>query len=146
MRKFRTTVLVTVLIFILFIAAGCGSAGVVARVNGEKILQSDLQDKIAEIKMGLTSQGIDFEQEENKEILGQIEEEALNQLMDEALLMQQASKEGIKIDNSAVQDQLKQLKQQFGEETFKQLLAQQKLTGRQAGQGNQGTDDSPGSL
>lgn len=128
MQKTRTAVLFSVLILILIAAAGCGDASVVARVNGEKILQSDLDDKIAEIKMGLTSQGIDFEGEENKEMQARIEEEALNQLMDEALLMQQAAKEGVKVGNAAVQEQLNQLKKQFGEDVFKELLAQQKLT------------------
>lgn len=128
MKKHSITLMLSVLILILFITAGCGNGNVVARVNGEKILQADLQDKIAEIKLGLTNQGIDVDQEQNQEMLSQIQKEALNQLMDEALLMQQASKMGIKVDNKEIQDQLQQLKDQFGEDTFKQLLAQQKLT------------------
>lgn len=128
MKKSKITALFAILVFALIFSAGCGDAAVIARVNGEKILQSELDDKIAEIKMGLTSQGYSFEEEKDKEILGQIEEEAMNQLIDEALLMQQASKEGVAVENSAVQEQMKLLKQQFGNEVFKQLLAQQQMT------------------
>lgn len=130
MHKSKVTAIILALIITLVIVAGCANDGtVIARVNGEKILQSELDDKIAQIKTGLTSQGYTFgDEEQDKEIMGQIQEEAKAQLIDEALIMQQAKEKGVAVGDAAVQEQLTQLKQQFGADTFKQLLTQQGLT------------------
>jgi parvulin-like peptidyl-prolyl isomerase len=130
MPKSKIIALFSALIFVIVFAAGCGENGsVIARVNGEKILQSELDDKINQIKLGLTSQGYTFgDEEQDKEILGKVEEEALSQLIDEALLMQQANEQGVAVADSKVQEQLQQIKQQYGADVFKQLLTQQQLT------------------
>ena len=130
MGKRKVVALFTVLIFIIMFSAGCGGdATVISRVNGEKILQSDLDDKIAQIKSGLTSQGYTFQGgEQDKEILEQIATEAMNQLTEEALLMQQASEAGVSVEDSAVKEQLNLIKQQYGADVFEQLLSQQQLT------------------
>jgi len=130
LQKSKIVALFSALIFIIVFAAGCGDNGsVIARVNGEKILQSDLDDKISQIKLGLTSQGYTFgDEEQDKEIMGQIEEEAMNQLINEALVMQQAKELGVSVDDSAVQEQLQQFKKQYGAKVFQQLLKQQQLT------------------
>lgn len=130
MHKSKVTAIILALLLTLVIVSGCANDGtVIARVNGEKILQSELDDKIAQIKTGLTNQGYIFgDEEQDKEIMGQIEEEAKAQLIDEALIMQQAKEMGVAVEDAAVQEQLMQLKQQFGADTFKQLLTQQGLT------------------
>ena len=115
-------------IFIFTALVGCGSANVVARVNGEKILRGDLEKKVEEMKSSLASQGVDFESEQGREIEQKIETEALNQLINETLLMQQAEKEQVVIVDAQVNEQIDSLKQQFGEEMFQTLLKQQNLT------------------
>ena len=93
MPRRKVISLFLVLIFIVVFSAGCGGdASVIARVNGEKILQSQLEDRIALIKSGLASQGYSLQEGQDDELLGQIEDEAMNQLIDEALLMQQAKR------------------------------------------------------
>ena len=130
MRKSTVIALFFALILVIVFAAGCGdNASVIARVNGEKVLQSDLDDKISQIKLGLTSQGYVFgDEEQDKEIMGQIEEAAMNQLIEETLLMQQANQLGVSVKDSEVQAQMQQIKQQFGNKVFQQLLKQQQLT------------------
>ncbi|MGI6553899.1 MAG: peptidylprolyl isomerase [Bacillota bacterium] len=129
MPRRKVISLFLVLIFIAVFSAGCGGdASVIARVNGEKILQNQLEDRIALIKSGLASQGYSLQEGQDDELLGQIEDEAMNQLIDEALLMQQANKEGVSVSNDVVQEQIRLMKKQFGTEVFKQLLNQQKLT------------------
>lgn len=130
LRKFKGIALFCALIFIIVFTVGCGdNASVIARVNGEKVLQSDLDDKISQIKLGLTSQGYVFgDEEQDKEIMGQIEEAAMNQLIEETLLMQQANEQEVSVQDAAVQEQMQQFKQQFGAKVFQQLLKQQQLT------------------
>lgn len=129
-KKLKVIGLFSVLIFTLVLSAGCGGdASVIARVNGEKILQSDLDSKIAQIKLGLTSQGYTFgDEEQDKEIMGKINEEAMNQLIDETIVMQQAKQEGVSVDDATVNEQMNNIKQQYGTEVFDQMLSQQKLT------------------
>ncbi len=130
MHKSKVVAIICVLLFTLVFAAGCADDGtVIARVNGEKILQSQLDDKIAMIKSGLSSQGYAFgDAEQDKEIMGQIEEEAKGQLINEALVMQQAKEKGVAVEEAAVREQITQMKQQFGADTFEQMLKQQGLT------------------
>jgi len=126
--RIRFAVLVVLLGLVFIFSAGCSDANVVARVNGEKIMRAELNKKVEEIKSGLKSQGFDFEGEQGKEILERVEEEALNQLINETLLMQEAEKQGVIASDKKVQEQLRQIKEQFGEENFKKLLEEQNLS------------------
>mgnify|MGYP000890737038 CR=1 FL=1 len=126
----RVLVLAVLLAFVVFSTAGCGEGEVVARVNGEKITLSELNSKVEEIKAGLESQGIDFESEEGRSVLKKVEEEALNQLINETLLMQEAEKQGVLAGDDKVQQRLKEIKENFSSEEFKSLLKAQNLTER----------------
>ncbi|NLO88794.1 MAG: hypothetical protein GX088_00440 [Clostridia bacterium] len=124
----RALVLVVLLAFVVFSMAGCGEGEVVARVNGEKITLSELNKKVGEIKAGLESQGIDLESEEGQSVLKKVEEEALNQLINETLLMQEAKKQGVLAGDDEVQKRLKEIKENFSGNEFKNLLKAQNLT------------------
>ena len=116
---------------IILLPMGCGDGDVVAEVNGEKISRAQLDTKIGELEMGLQSQGFDLEElseEQAEEVSKNLQKEALNQLIDEAILMQQAEKMGVKADEKQAQEELKQFKEGLGEETYKQLLEEQGLT------------------
>lgn len=130
MHKPKVVAIICALLITLVFVVGCAEDGtVIARVNGEKILQSQLDDRVAMMKAELSSQGYTFEEEEqDKEIMAQMEETAKSQLVTEALIMQQAKEKGVAVEEAAVKEQITQMKQQFGADTFDQYLKQLALT------------------
>ncbi|HBT20683.1 MAG TPA: hypothetical protein DEA47_04915 [Peptococcaceae bacterium] len=128
--KKQVLLLTVLLAFVVLTLSGCGEGEVVARVNGEKITLSELNKKVEEIKAGLESQGIDIESEEGQSAMGKVEEEALNQLINETLLLQEAEKQGVLAGDDEVQRRLREIKKNFSSEEFESLLKAQNLTER----------------
>ncbi len=117
MKKRLTVVVVLLMIGALVI--GCG-VKTVATVNGEKVTQPQL-DKIINLYVEQAKiYGMDPEQE--PELMKSIEEAALNDLIDQTLLVQEAIRQGFEATDKEVSDAIKNYKELSGTEGYKQFL------------------------
>ena len=111
-----------------------GDQQVVATVNGESISQQELDVQVERLK-----------QQTNSTSSGQLEEQALEQLVSNVLVRQEAEKEGIEITDEEINQEIESLKQSLGEDTsyeeqlkaagmtqkeHKELLKEQLLTNK----------------
>lgn len=111
----------TILIAVLFtlyaiLLTGCSSqdnsqAKVIAEVNGEKITQSQLDERINLIKSNLEMQNnIKLDPEKDKEIMANINESAYQNLLSITVVEQEAKKQGVSVDDKTVDTKLEQFK------------------------------------
>ncbi len=108
--KYLRKILVLVIICILSFSGGCERDKVVAKVNGEKITERDLNRL-------LEHGGLKRPQTEHeKEVQKMVRAEILNQLINERLMMQAARKEKIKVDKSEVEKEYKEIVKAFPSE------------------------------
>ena len=117
--KKRLTVVV-VLLVIGLIGMGCGTK-TVATVNGEKVSQPQL-DKIMNLYMAQAKQVYGAELTGDQDFLKEIEKTALNDLIDQTLVIQQAKSEGLKATDKEVSDAIKNFKESSGTEGYKNFL------------------------
>lgn len=102
----------------------------VAVVNGEVLARKDFDQLLQQSKASFEQQhGIDFTEQENKEMLSEIEKMALDEMIDETLLLQQAAKNGIAPTKAEVQAEIASIRAIFPEEAqFQQALQDSDLT------------------
>lgn len=95
----------------------------VATVNGEPITQERFDKQLDQFRAMYEQQGLDLEAEENAEMLTQIENSALNQLVQEEVLLQAAEEAGVETSAEEVAAEIEAMKTQFGtEEEFNTIL------------------------
>ncbi|SER45775.1 SurA N-terminal domain-containing protein [Salipaludibacillus aurantiacus] len=100
-----------------------------AVVNGEEIQMGDLQEQMAQYEQMFAQQGIDFEDEENAELLVQIQQGILDELINQTVLLQEAEEQGIEVSDEEVEAELEQIKGQFeDEDQYEEALASQNYT------------------
>src|SRR3989338_7260117 len=98
-------------------------AKAVAIVNGEKITQGQYQKKFSQIQRYLESQG---QSATSTEMAGLIGKQAIQDLVNETLLLQKAREENIEADAGVVDAQLKQTKSQFRDDAaYQKALSDQ---------------------
>lgn len=68
------------------------------------------------------AQKMDFKNEEGQKIFKQLKEDALNQLIQQKIIEQEAKKSNIKVEKSEVEDRYKKLAEENGEETLKKQI------------------------
>ncbi len=107
------------LIYLAVAIFGIGGGGVVATVNGENILKSELEQRFNQDKQRAISQGVDTS---NSEVAEQVKSRILQDLINNKLLLQAASKSNIEIDSDTVDSEIALIEQQIGGEEA--LLAQ----------------------
>ena len=101
-------------------------AKAVAIVNGEKITQGQYQKKFSQIQKYLESQG---QSATSTEMAGLIGKQAIQDLVNETLLLQKAREEKIEADVGVVDAQLKQTKSQFPDDAaYQKALGDQGYT------------------
>lgn len=119
-RRWIPVVLIMVIALLLF---GC-SPQVVATVNGTKITQDQLEERVTAAKKVLEQQGADFSGKEGEALLELVRRQTLDQLIDQELLWQEATRLGLKPTSAQVQEQIQHLRRQFDSEgKYKQFLA-----------------------
>ncbi|HHW43057.1 MAG TPA: hypothetical protein GXX25_04485 [Desulfotomaculum sp.] len=121
----RVAVLVVVLVTVLALLAGCGPA-VVATVNGTQITRGQLDEQVDAAKKMLEQRGVDFSSKEGEQMLGMLRQQALEDLINQELLLQEAARQGLKPTPQKVAEEIKSLRSQYGlddEGKFKQFLA-----------------------
>ena len=96
-----------------------------AVVNGSVITQADLKSQMASAQRQLSSMGKPLDDSQ----LLEIKKEAIERLIERELLYQESQKKGIKVDETAVNEQLETLKKRFPSEAeFKNALSKTNMS------------------
>jgi len=125
LNKVLTMVLMMVSVVLL---AACGSDepsnDPVAYVNDEAIMENELDEQVDRMKSSYEQQGIDFNSEQGEQFLPMIKEQAMQTLIQQAVIYQAAEAAGFAADDALVESELDQIKAQFdSEEDFEEILA-----------------------
>lgn len=116
---------VLLLIFFNFSLASATEDKLVAIVNNEIITDTDVKGFLNVLFLQLSSQ---LEGEQLKAEMKKAEEEAVSRLVEDRLILQEAKKKGLTIDNREIEQRLKAIKDNFPSETeFDLYLTMQKL-------------------
>lgn len=103
------------LVVLVAVLVGVGSAReVVAEVNGEKVTREELNLRFGFWRAFFEKQKVDFSGPGGKEMLAKIEKEVLQALIEEKLIAQAATQQGIGVSEAEVNAQLEALGLQKG--------------------------------
>ena len=118
------------LFIVTIVVAACSTDDkVVAVVNGEEITLKELNKRVSHIKKGFESQGVDFETEEGKHLEQEIVQKALDDLIEEALVRQQAEKEGVLLSEEEIDKKIEEIKASFSNiEEYQRELQNMNIT------------------
>lgn len=124
----RFLLLLVALCALLFLA-GCG-AKPVAVVNGEEISQEEFDRYFTQVKAYAERVGATFEGAKGEEQLANLKKDALDNMVDEILIMQSGKKEGIEVTDKEIDDYLEQqVKSSFeNDEQYKEWLDSMEMT------------------
>jgi foldase protein PrsA len=108
MRTYSNGWKIGIFIFLIILAAAAiGCSKTVATVNGEKITQAEL----------------------NERLMQQAGKEVLDQLITEKLILQEAKKKGVKVSEKEIDKKIEEFKKQFPDEkTFRAQLKENNMT------------------
>ena len=91
-------------------------------VNGQALLTSEFERQKQYLKESYNQRQMEWDEQE-------VDKVVLEQMIGQALLVQEAEKEGIKVDNETIEQNVERIKSQFTtEEQFYQALESQNLT------------------
>lgn len=125
--------LFTTILLVVFLAIGCSSQAstpdVVATVNGVEIGKSLYEETVSRFIENYEFQGVVFEGEEGETLLEQVKEMALNSLIEQEAILQEAKKAGYEVSEDQLNDELNSVKEQFeSEEEFQAALEEHNYT------------------
>jgi peptidyl-prolyl cis-trans isomerase C/foldase protein PrsA len=115
-----------VIVVLLLVGMGCGTE-TVATVNGEKVTQPQLE-KIINLYVAQAKQVYGTDVTEDQEFMGEIEKMALNDLIDQTLVIQNALSEGLEATDKEVSDAIKNFKEASGTDGYKNFLKASGMT------------------
>lgn len=116
--------LMVYMLALVFLLTGCGDK-IVAKVNGEKITETQLNAKVEQIA---ALNGYDLEGEHGELVKGFLEEQMLQALIMEKLVMQDAKERKIPLDKKELKTELKNFKEGFStEKEYQGFLTANKL-------------------
>ncbi len=122
MRKFHKIIALMIVLLFSITVVGCGSK-TVATVNGEKITKTQLDKVMKKKKMALEQQGATFSGQEGQMMLKALEQQALEDMITKAIIVQAAKKEGVYPSKSEISKQIDEIKARYGgEKAFKDDL------------------------
>ncbi|KKM09549.1 hypothetical protein SY88_18285 [Clostridiales bacterium PH28_bin88] len=130
----RAKRLIGFLLVLLFPLSAFGCAGsqerqVVAVVNGEEILRSQLDHRLEQFKSFLKGQGMDVQGKEDSQAWKEVADQSLESLIQDVLLRQAAKEQGIDISREGVEQKIAQVKKMAGsDKEFQDFLQQQELS------------------
>lgn len=138
-KKSKKTKIIIAIIVVILIAlsaayyfdlGGVFKGGkVIATVNGEKIVKSEVDERFKQIIALAKGQGVNTDDPENINIA---RTKALEELIDTKLLFQEAKKAGIVLDDKAADKEIQLIIDQVGDEkTFKEQLSKAGITEEQ---------------
>ncbi|WP_276207011.1 SurA N-terminal domain-containing protein [Natranaerobius trueperi] len=126
---FKKISLLALAILMVVSLVGCGEEDeeVVATVNGEELLRKDFEGVLNHTKEMYEMYGMEID-EDDDEMMEMIEEQAINELITETLLLQEAENEGITVDEEVVEQQIEAIEEEFEtEEEMEEMLAMANL-------------------
>lgn len=112
-------------IFISCSKSGKGEAAII--VNGQKISKKEFNSLLDREVSGLKAQfkqfgrEFDAESEEGKNFISNVKKRLSEDMVQRLLILDAAEKENIKIEDAEVEEQLKNIKERFGEEGFNEF-------------------------
>lgn len=116
----RRLVLWTVLaVLTVGILTGCGTLGQyfggkwVAKVNGENISVDDFNKRLDKTKKNYEQQGLDFNSEQGKQMLDSLKKQTVEDMITERLILQEAKKQNLAVDDNKVQSEIQNIKNTF---------------------------------
>src|SRR6266446_5267313 len=117
---------ISALIAALLVLASCGSASkasadVVARVNGKDITTTQLEKQF-QAHLNGAEQPPSIEEQQDLKL------QVLNQMINDQILLEQASAAGLNATDSEIDVKFNEFKNQYTEDKFKDLLKEQKMT------------------
>lgn len=119
LKKLR---LVLPLLLITLLLTACGEDAV-ATVNGEEILESELNASVDQMVSSYEQYGFDMESEQGQQMLVQIKTQALENLIQQEFLMQAAKAAGYEMSDADLEAEIDAIKSQFSsEEEFEEAL------------------------
>jgi parvulin-like peptidyl-prolyl isomerase len=116
-----------IIVIFALVLGGCSANAYVVKVNDEKIMKKDFDNKLNDVKTSLQAQGIDFTTEEGKTTLQSVQEELIGMLIQGAILKQEVKKNNWDTAISQITDKINQLSTQNGGD-LASALKQQGLT------------------
>ncbi len=127
----RTTGLIAIVSAGLMALAACGGNGdvtsAVATVNGQQITGQELDIQLNQYRQQYASQGVDLDGE--PDLLAEVQAAVLGEMIDQALLLEYATDEGLSASQEAMDAEYQALQQQVGgEETLQDLLDAQGMS------------------
>jgi len=130
----KRNILILMCILILFIA-GCSqkkSDADIAEVNGEKVKQSEFDQRFAMIKANYEDQkGEALDEEKDKELIDNIKNSAFDDLIMQKLIHQEAKKQDIKVSSEEIDIVFNNFKQSLnssGTDGYQKFLEKTKIT------------------
>ncbi len=129
----KRKLLFLVLVMALIIAvAGCADTDstepgtAVALVNGEEISRESFENIFENMKSMYTQQGLSFEGEDSADLLRELEQYVLDTMINEKVLLQEAEKQGHRASEEEINNQLEQIKLEYGEQ-FETVLSENQM-------------------
>lgn len=89
---------------------------VVAMVNGEEIIRQDYSFQLDYMKSMYEMQGIDFGRSDSQDLLRQLEYQALEELINQRLILQVAREKNMEVRQQEVQKEYEEVVSQFDDE------------------------------
>lgn len=120
----KKLLLVLPLLMLMLLITACGGRDtVVATVNGEEILESELDASVDQMVSSYEQYGLDMESEQGQMMLVQIKTQALENLIQQEVLMQAAEEAGYTVSDEELDTEIGGIKAQFTtEEEFGEAL------------------------
>lgn len=118
--------LIACMLVLTVLAAGCGEK-VVAKVNGKKITEKEFNTRIEQFI--LTQYGLELESEAGQNFKEMYQKDILENMINEELLLQEATKRETPVDEKKLEESMQQLKAKFPtEKAFEDRLKALKMT------------------
>ncbi len=109
------------LVGVIFTVSSALLDGIVATVDNEPILMSDLREEVAPFLADLKSQGASAQQIQQE--MEQALQKALDRYIERLLLYRKAINEGLQVDEKEIDDRVNKIKKRYGSpEEFNKLL------------------------
>lgn len=131
MKKSQVGVILGVLALML-VATGCSSlvgGKWAVKVNGDSILVSDYDARVADAQKIYEQQGMKFDTEQGKQALPQLKSQILDRMVEGKLIAQEVKNQKLDPEDAKVKEQEDAIKKGFGDDAkFQDTLKQQGMT------------------
>lgn len=135
MGKRHALVWAILVILTVTVVTGCGSLSQyfggkwVAVVNGQKLSLDDFNNRLNKTELYYKQQGMDFTSAQGKQMLDSIKKQVLDDMVTEALVMQQAQKDNLVVNDNEINAQIASIKNNFGSDSqYQAALKSQNMT------------------